>query len=53
MSGNGKKETQQQENGSKKNEKMESKKESFLSQEMILGLITLKHIFWAYLSFLS
>ena len=26
MSGNGKKETQQQENGSKKNEKMESKK---------------------------
>ena len=34
-------ESQNQENG------------SITKQEMILGLITFKHIFWAYLSFLS
>ena len=45
-------------NGLKKNEKIEMKDRSqeneFVTrQEMILGLITFKHIFWAYLSFLS
>ena len=46
-------------NGLKKNEKIEMKDRSqknngFVTrQEMILGLITFKHMLWAYLSFLS
>ena len=45
-------------NGLKKNEKIEmkdrsQKNEFVIRQEMILGLITFKHMFWAYLSFFS